>query len=162
MKISKLEEKLYNFFIKNDQEVVIALNGEWGSGKTYFWQSIFLDKYNSELNNKQIANVSLFAHNSLNGIKTDIILQISKHTKYISKIQDKVKSLEGIVFRKQNINISLGGGVIENFLFDPLIFSGFASAFIASFFWMAAMTKFELSYAYPFMSRVFVLVLKTL
>lgn len=43
-------------------------------------------------------------------------------------------------------------------LLDPFIFSGFASAFIASFFWMAAMTKFELSYAYPFMSGAFVLV----
>lgn len=43
-------------------------------------------------------------------------------------------------------------------LFDPFIFSGFASAFIASFFWMAAMTKFELSFAYPFMSGAFVLV----
>lgn len=43
-------------------------------------------------------------------------------------------------------------------LFDPYIFSGFASAFIASFFWMATMTKFELSYAYPFMSCAFILV----
>lgn len=43
-------------------------------------------------------------------------------------------------------------------LFDPFIFSGFAAAFIASFFWMAAMTKFELSFAYPFMSGAFVLV----
>ena len=34
-------------------------------------------------------------------------------------------------------------------LFDPFIFSGFASAFIASLFWMAAMTKFDLSQAYP-------------
>lgn len=34
-------------------------------------------------------------------------------------------------------------------LFDPYIFSGFTAAFIASFFWMAAMTKFELSHAYP-------------
>lgn len=34
-------------------------------------------------------------------------------------------------------------------LFDPFIFSGFAAAFLASFFWMAAMTKFELSHAYP-------------
>ena len=34
-------------------------------------------------------------------------------------------------------------------LFDPYIFSGFASAFVASFFWMAAMTKFDLSHAYP-------------
>lgn len=37
-------------------------------------------------------------------------------------------------------------------LFDPLILSGFASAFVASMFWMAAMTKFEITYAYPFMS----------
>ncbi|MDY0121166.1 MAG: hypothetical protein RBR54_04415 [Sulfurimonas sp.] len=44
------------------------------------------------------------------------------------------------------------------FLFDPYIFSGFASAFVASFFWMAVMTKFELSFAYPFMSGAFVLV----
>lgn len=43
-------------------------------------------------------------------------------------------------------------------LFDPWIFSGFFSAFIASFFWMAAMTKFDISYAYPFMSSAFVLV----
>lgn len=44
-------------------------------------------------------------------------------------------------------------------LCDPFIFSGLASAFIASLFWMAAMTKFDVSYAYPFMSGAFVLVL---
>lgn len=43
-------------------------------------------------------------------------------------------------------------------LFDPWVFSGFFAAFIASFFWMAAMTKFDISYAYPFMSGAFVLV----
>ncbi|MFB5660218.1 EamA family transporter [Alteribacillus sp. HJP-4] len=43
-------------------------------------------------------------------------------------------------------------------LFDPLILSGFLSAFVASFFWMAAMTKFDISYAYPFMSLSFMLV----
>jgi uncharacterized membrane protein len=44
-------------------------------------------------------------------------------------------------------------------LFDPAIFSGFAAAFLASLAWMAAMTKFELSHAYPFMSLNFVAVL---
>ena len=43
-------------------------------------------------------------------------------------------------------------------LFDPFILSGFLSAFVASLFWMAAMTKFDISYAYPFMSLSFVLV----
>lgn len=59
---------------------------------------------------------------------------------------------------------SLPNGTLEKIfflfklLFDPIILSGFISAFVASFFWMAAMTKFELSYAYPFMSAAFVLV----
>lgn len=42
---------------------------------------------------------------------------------------------------------------------DPFILSGFAAAFIASLFWMAAMTKFQVSFAYPFMSIAFVAVL---
>lgn len=37
-------------------------------------------------------------------------------------------------------------------IFDPIVFSGFFAAFLASLFWMAAMTKFELTEAYPFMS----------
>lgn len=37
-------------------------------------------------------------------------------------------------------------------IFDPFILSGFLAAFVASIFWMAAMTKFEITYAYPFMS----------
>ena len=44
-------------------------------------------------------------------------------------------------------------------LFDPFILSGFAAAFLASLAWMAAMTKFDLSHAYPFMSLNFVIVL---
>ncbi len=44
-------------------------------------------------------------------------------------------------------------------LCDPFVISGLGSAFVASIFWMAAMTKFDLSYAYPFMSIPFVIVL---
>ena len=43
--------------------------------------------------------------------------------------------------------------------FDPLILSGFVAAFGAALAWMAAMTKFDLSHAYPFMALNFVLVL---
>ena len=42
--------------------------------------------------------------------------------------------------------------------FDPFIMSGFVAAFLASLCWMAAMTAFDLSYAYPFMGLNFVLV----
>ncbi|MFM8741494.1 MAG: EamA family transporter [Cytophagales bacterium] len=44
-------------------------------------------------------------------------------------------------------------------VFDPYIFSGFVAAFLASLTWMAALTKFELSQAYPFTSMSFVVVL---
>lgn len=39
-----------------------------------------------------------------------------------------------------------------NFFIDPFILSGFAAAFLASFFWTLAMSKFEITFAYPFMS----------
>ena len=39
------------------------------------------------------------------------------------------------------------------------VLSSLCSAFFALLCWMAAMTKFELSYAYPFMSLSFVMVL---
>jgi len=42
---------------------------------------------------------------------------------------------------------------------DLGIFSGFVAGFLASLAWMAAMTKFDLSHAYPFMSLNFVIVL---
>jgi uncharacterized membrane protein len=48
---------------------------------------------------------------------------------------------------------------LVSLLFDPAIFSGFFAAFLASLAWMAAMTKFDLSHAYPFMSLNFVVVL---
>ncbi|VTU17382.1 Undecaprenyl phosphate-aminoarabinose flippase subunit ArnF [Variovorax sp. PBL-H6] len=44
-------------------------------------------------------------------------------------------------------------------LFDPWVVSGLTAAFLASLTWIAAMTKFQLSHAYPFMSLNFVIVL---
>lgn len=44
-------------------------------------------------------------------------------------------------------------------LLDPYILSSFAAAFLASLTWIAALTKFHLSYAYPFMSLSFIIVL---
>ena len=43
--------------------------------------------------------------------------------------------------------------------FNPWVISSLCSAFLALLCWMAAMTKFDLSYAYPFMSFSFVMVL---
>jgi undecaprenyl phosphate-alpha-L-ara4N flippase subunit ArnF len=61
-------------------------------------------------------------------------------------------------WRLSQLEIVLPEGLLDKTLyllkliFDPFVFSGFAAAFIASLFWMAAMTKFEITQAYPFMS----------
>jgi len=44
-------------------------------------------------------------------------------------------------------------------LLNPWIVSALLAAFLASVFWMAAMTKLQLSHAYPFMGLTFVIVL---
>ena len=43
-------------------------------------------------------------------------------------------------------------------LLSPLVISSFASAFIAGLTWMAAVSRMQLSIAYPFMSLAFPLV----
>lgn len=48
--------------------------------------------------------------------------------------------------------------LLQQFL-NPWVISGFAAAFLASLAWMAAMTKFDLNYAYPFMSLAFIIVM---
>jgi drug/metabolite transporter (DMT)-like permease len=42
--------------------------------------------------------------------------------------------------------------MLTKLVVDPFMFSGFIAAFIASLFWMGAMSKFDITYAYPFMS----------
>jgi drug/metabolite transporter (DMT)-like permease len=49
--------------------------------------------------------------------------------------------------------------VLIGLIWNPWILSSIAAGCLAFLCWMAAMTKFELSYAYPFMSLSFVLVL---
>lgn len=64
-----------------------------------------------------------------------------------------------IKWRFNNLNFKIPDeGSINKFLnllkilFDPFVFSGFVAAFIASLFWMVAMSKLEITKAYPFMS----------
>lgn len=56
-------------------------------------------------------------------------------------------------------NIGAKIGFLLGLFLNPWIVSGFIAAFFAALCWMAAMTKFNLSHAYPFMGLSFVLVL---
>ena len=71
-----------------------------------------------------------------------------------------------LVLKWQMIGVgALPHGTFEKIVFlmrlllNPWILSGMVAAFAASLAWMAAMTRLEMSYAYPFMSLAFVLVM---
>lgn len=90
MKLSKIEENLYDLLIKKNEEVVISISGEWGIGKTYFWNNFIKNYKEKELKYKQIAYVSLFGINSLNDIRTSILLQVSPTKKKLSWVDKKI------------------------------------------------------------------------
>lgn len=47
---------------------------------------------------------------------------------------------------------------LAKILLDPWVLSGLLGAFLAGFSWMAAMTRLQLSVAYPFTSLAFILI----
>ena len=60
---------------------------------------------------------------------------------------------------------SLPAGIDEKIVFvgrlliNPWVFSGIVATFLAGIFWMLTMTRFEISYAFPFVSLNYVIVL---
>ena len=69
-----------------------------------------------------------------------------------------------IKWRISQLNLVTNNSFISNFLqyskliIDPYIFSSFFSAFIASVLWMKAITKLDITKAYPFLSLAPVMV----
>lgn len=65
------------------------------------------------------------------------------------------------VSRAGSLPVPFGGKIafLVALLWNPWIISGFAAAFLASLCWMAAISKLELSRAYPFVGATFVFVL---
>ncbi|MDK2061479.1 P-loop NTPase fold protein [Aliarcobacter butzleri] len=90
MKLNKIEENLYDLLIKENKEVVISISGEWGIGKTYFWNNFIKDYKEKELKDKQIAYISLFGINSLNDIRTSILLQVSPTKKKLLWVDKRI------------------------------------------------------------------------
>jgi len=51
--------------------------------------------------------------------------------------------------------------LVGRLLFNPWVIAGLGSAFVASLLWMLALTKLDLSEAYPYTALSFVLILLT-
>ena len=86
---------------------------------------------------------------------------------YISILACLALTVYGQIIIKHRINLkeALAGSILDKistiiyYFFDPYIFSGLIAAFIASIFWMFALTSLPLTRAYPVMSSAPLIVL---
>ena len=81
--VEKLKTKLLALCQQEDG-FVATINGEWGVGKTHFWN----DFVEENLKNKDVAYVSLFGKESLKEIQSSILIQISKRAKWVGKLAE--------------------------------------------------------------------------
>ncbi|MDH5184780.1 MAG: EamA family transporter [Gammaproteobacteria bacterium] len=92
------------------------------------------------------------------------MMKVIEHIYIISTILFTVYSQ--LIMRWQ---VGLAGGLpadgqgkivfIINLLLNPWVISGVVATFLAGVSWMLAMTKFEISYAFPFISLNYILIL---
>lgn len=85
--VEKLNTKLVKLFQQED-EFVVSLNGEWGVGKTHFWNN-FVEEH---LKEQTVAYVSLFGKESIKEILTSIMVQISTHAKRAEEANEVFRS----------------------------------------------------------------------
>jgi len=105
----KIEIALKKLILENESEFVAMLSGEWGIGKTYFWNEL-KDKH---LKEKKVVYISLFGLNSLDEIKNEVIFTLSKYTKSLNKYRDKIQGMKGGSLKGDDMGLSIGGAVIN-------------------------------------------------
>jgi hypothetical protein len=111
--IKFLTNRLKELFSRDDA-FVLSINGKWGVGKTHFWNNF---RKNELSNEKNIAYVSLFGKETIQDIRTDIILQISKKDSYINSVGGAISNVKSSFgFKDEEINFGLSGSIISSMM----------------------------------------------
>lgn len=88
--VANLEKKLIQL-IKTDNSFAVALTGEWGIGKTHFWNN-FKKKYHDQFKLRKYAYVSLFGIESLESLKYEIAVKTHK----IDQLEDRMQGAKSL------------------------------------------------------------------
>ena len=126
--VANLEKKFEQLIIKDDKPFAIALTGEWGIGKTHFWQN-FYEVKRQDFKHKKYAYVSLFGIETLEALKYEIAIKshgTTQKTDLLSGVKGfftkgidnlKIPDLESNGFAlsvSKNIISSIIGGMIKD------------------------------------------------
>ncbi|MEO1953151.1 MAG: P-loop NTPase fold protein, partial [Campylobacterales bacterium] len=115
---TQITEALKRLIVKDNRAFVAMLSGEWGIGKTYFWKN-FVKQQNEERSKINFTYISLFGYNSLQSLKSDIVLKLSKvetSKDIFNKIFQSVKTSLGSKDNNETINVNLSGALVSSAL----------------------------------------------
>lgn|GEM_PF-2599928 len=105
---NKLESAL-----SQENGCVVLINGDWGVGKTFFWNTYSDNK----LTGSPVAYVSLFGKNSISDVQSEALIQIFKRNRYIGKINKIVNNIKSeikiITGSEHNFNLGITGNSIN-------------------------------------------------
>lgn len=112
MSSTKIIKTRLKELLKFEKAFGIAINGDWGVGKTFFWQELIKDNFVDE----KIAYISLFGQETIQQIKNDLLLQVYTQNGFTKKIKDKIGS-----FKLYGMDISLALSWFEKKDFENVI-----------------------------------------
>lgn len=101
-KTAETKQKIINLLYK-DEPLVIALEGEWGSGKTHLWKEI-ADNIKKD---KKCAYVSLFGLESTKDIRTNIAFQVKPEQKILKKFKPIANFISTAFNKSTSISIPM-------------------------------------------------------
>lgn len=101
-KIDEVKQKIIEL-LHGDNPAVIALKGEWGSGKTHFWREI-----EKEIkSDKKCAYISLFGLESTKDIRINIAFQVKPEQKILKKFKPIVNFISTALSKSTSISIPM-------------------------------------------------------
>ncbi|TKI69300.1 hypothetical protein FCU45_07215 [Sulfurimonas crateris] len=112
MSSTKIIKTRLKELLKFEKAFGIAINGDWGVGKTFFWQELIKDNFVDE----KIAYISLFGQETIQQIKNDLLLQVYTQNGFTKNIKDKIGS-----FKLYGMDISLALSWFEKKDFENVI-----------------------------------------
>ena len=100
-----IQEKVLDILEANkNKPIAIAINGDWGVGKTYFWKNHLAPKI-SEKYKKYPIYISVFGKSNENEIIQDLVAQ---YTKRKNKIPKTLKNLSRLATKTFGLNVDVG------------------------------------------------------
>lgn len=110
----QIEDTLKKLILNDDREFVAMLSGEWGMGKTYFWQKFT----KNHLKDKDVVYISLFGKNSLADIESEILTKLYKYNKSIKKYTKHLNTVSNMASKAIGLPINVSAGSLLS-LFSP-------------------------------------------